>query len=68
MPREQLVPRTVYGWKERFLAGGRGSPEGPVLPNKPSGTKRRLRHSSVSSAKYAVANDVLKKALEGRLE
>ena len=24
-----LVPRTVCGWKEKFLAGGRSSLEGP---------------------------------------
>ena len=24
-----LAPRTAYGWKEKFLAGGRGSLEGP---------------------------------------
>lgn len=24
-----LAPRAVYGWKEKFLAGGRGSLEGP---------------------------------------
>ena len=63
-----LVPRTVYGWKEKFVAGGRSSLEGP------DASKQAKRHAKeVASLKriigeYAVANDALKKALEGRLE
>ena len=63
-----LVPRTVYGWKEKFLAGGRGSLDGP------DASKQAKRHAKeVASLKriigeYAVANDALKKALGGNLE
>ena len=63
-----LVPRTVYGWKEKFLAGGRSSLDGP------DASKQTKRHAKeVASLKrtigeYAVANDALKKALEGNLE
>ena len=60
-----LVPRTVYSWKEKFLAGGRSSLEGPDI------SKQAKRHAKeVASLKriigeYAVANDALKKALGG---
>ena len=63
-----LVPRTVYGWKEKFLTGGRSSLDGP------NASKQVKRHTKeVASLKrligeYAVANDALKKALEGNLE
>ena len=63
-----LIPRTVYGWKEKFLAGGRSSLDGPDV------SKQAKRHAKeVASLKriigeYAVANDALKKALEGNLE
>ena len=63
-----LVPRTVCGWKEKFLAGGRGSLDGP------DASKQAKRHAKeVASLKriigeYAVANDALKKALGGNLE
>ena len=45
-----LAPRTVYGWKEKFLVGGHSSLEGLMLPDVPSGTKRRLSCSRGSSA------------------
>ena len=53
-----LVPWIIYGWKEKFLAGGRISPEDPGTVNA-SGTKKRLRHPI---GEYAVASDVLKSA------
>ena len=63
-----LAPRTVYGWKEKFLVGGRSSLDGP------DASKQAKRHAKeVASLKRiigenAVANDALKKALEGKLE
>ena len=63
-----LVPRTVYGWKTKFLAGGRSSLEGP------DASKQAKRHAKeIASLKrligeYAVANDALKKAQGGNLE
>ena len=63
-----LVPRTVYGWKEKFLVGGRSSLDGPDV------SKQAKRHAKeVASLKriigeYAVAINALKKALEGNLE
>ena len=62
-----LVPRTVYAWKEKFLAGGRSSLDSPNT------TKQARQHKETASLKriigeYAVANDALKKALEGGLE
>ena len=40
-----LVPRTVYGWKEKFLTGGRSSLEALTYLNKPSYTPKRSHRS-----------------------
>ena len=63
--QHNLVPRTIYTWKEKFLAGGRSSFEGA------DASKREQRHNKdVSDFKriigeYAVANDALKKRWMG---
>ena len=66
--QHNLLPRTVYSWKEKFVAGGRISLDG-------SGTVRQARRhkKEVESLKrlvgeYAVANAALKKTLEGEAE
>lgn len=54
--------------KERFLASGHGSLEGPIASKQ---TKRRKKEIALLKriiGEYAVANTALKKALEGRLE
>ncbi|MDE0265898.1 MAG: transposase [Thaumarchaeota archaeon] len=66
--QHNLVPRTIYNWKERFLEGGRSSPEGSN-----AGRRERLHGREVSDLKriigeYAVANAALKKTLEGGRE
>ena len=63
-----LVPRTVYGWKEKFLAGGRGSLEGPDASKQIKRHKKEIASLKRIIGEYAVANDALKKALEGGLE
>ena len=60
-----LVPRTVCDWKEKFLAGGRSSPDGLGVFK-----QARLHAIEVASPKriideYAVANDALKKRSVG---
>ena len=63
-----LVPRTIYGWKEKFLAGGRSSFEGPSAAKQTKRHQKEIATLKRIIGEYAVANDVLKKALEGRLE
>ena len=63
-----LAPRTVYDWKEKFLAGGRGSLEGPDHSKQTKRHKKEIASLKRIIGEYAVANDALKKALEGGLE
>ena len=63
-----LVPRTVYGWKEKFLAGGRGSLEGSDASKQAKRHKKEIASLKRIIGEYAVVNDALKKALEGGLE
>lgn len=63
-----LVPRPVYEWTEKFLAGWRSSLNGPDV------SKQVKQHAKVVVllkriiGEYAVANYALKKDLEGSLE
>ena len=63
-----LVPRTVYGWKEKFLAGGRSSLDGPDTSKQAQRHKKEITSLKRIIGEYAVANDALKKALEGGRE
>ena len=63
-----LVPRTVYGWKEKFLAGGRNSLDGPDASKQVKRHKQETASLKRIIGEYAVANDALKKALEGERE
>lgn len=63
-----LVPRTVYGWKEQFLDGGRSSFEGSNASKQTKIHKKEIASLKRIIGEYAVANDALKKALEGELE
>ena len=63
-----LEPRTVYGWKEKFLAGGQSSLDGPDASKQSKRYKKEIASLKRIIGKYAVANDALKKAPEGRLE
>ncbi len=59
-----LVSRTVYVWKEKFLAGGRSSLDGPDASKQVKRRKEEVASLKRIIGEYAVANDVLKKALE----
>ena len=63
-----LVPRTVYGWKEKLLAGGRSSLDGPDASKQSKRHKKEIASLKRIIGEYAVANDALKKALEGGRE
>ena len=63
-----LVPRTVYGWKEKFLDGGRSSFEGSNASKQAKTHKKEIASLKRIIGEYAVVNDALKKALEGELE
>ena len=60
-----LVLRTVYGWKEKFLVGGRISLDGPDASKQAKRHKKEIASLKRIIGEYAVANDALKKALEG---
>ena len=63
-----LALRTVYGWKEKFFAGGRGSLEGPDASKQTKRHKKEIASLKRIIGEYAVANDALKKALESGRE
>ena len=63
-----LVPRTVYGWKEKFLTGGRSSLDGSDASKQVRRYKKEITSLKRIIGEYAVANDALKKALEGGRE
>ena len=56
-----LVPRTVYGWKEKFLAGGRSSLDGPNVSKQVRWHKKEITSLKRIIGEYAVANNALKK-------
>ncbi len=60
-----LVPRTVYMWKERFLTGGRSSLGGSDAARQAKQHKREVESLKRIIGEYAVANEALKKTLEG---
>ena len=62
------APRTVYGWKEKFLADGRSSLDGPDASKQVKLHKKATASLKRIIGEYAVANDALKKALEGERE
>lgn len=66
--QHNLAPRTVYQWKEKFLAGGRGSLDGSDLASRTRNHRKELARLKRIIGEYAVANDALKKALEGDRE
>ena len=63
-----LVPRTVYGWKEKFLAGGQSLLDGPGVFKQITRHKKDIALLKRIIGEYAVANDALKKELEGGRE
>ena len=64
--RHNLVPRTVCLWKEEFLAGGRSSFDGSDAARQAKQHKREVDPLKRIIGEYAVANEALKKTLEGR--
>lgn len=56
-----LVPRTVYGWKKKFLSGGRSSLD---VSKQVSRHKEEIASLKRILGEYAVANDALKKAMD----
>ena len=66
--QHNLAPRTVYGWKERFLEGGRGSLEGSDAASKAKRHRKEVASLKRIIGEYAVANEALKKTLEGDTE
>ena len=61
MPPAQLGPRTAYGWKERFLAVGHDSLEGPSTATQAMRHKKEVASLKKIIGEYAVANEALKK-------
>ena len=60
------VPRTVYGWKEKFLADGHSSLEGPDASKQAQRHKKEITSLKSIIGEYSVANDALKKSAGGR--
>ena len=50
-----LVPRTVYGWKEKFLAGGRSSIDGLDASKQVRRHKKEIASPKRIIGEYAVA-------------
>lgn len=63
--QHDLAPRTVYGWKERFLVAGRGAFDGSDAASRARHHKREVAALKRIIGEYAVAIDALKKTLEG---
>ncbi len=61
-----LVPRTVYGWKEKFLADGHSSLEGPDASKQVQRHKKEITPLKSINGECAVANDALKKSAGGQ--
>ena len=55
------VPRTVYGWKEKFLVGGHSSLEGPDASKQAQRHKKEITPLKSINGEYSVANNALKK-------
>ena len=66
--QHNLAPRTIYSWKERFMDAGRGSLEGPNASARTKQHKKEVASLKRIIGEYAVANDALKKTLEGDKE
>ena len=60
-----LAPRTIHGWREKFLAGGRSSLDGPGASDQVQLHKKEITSLRRTIGEYAAANDALKKALDG---
>ena len=56
-----LVPRTVYLWKEGFLIGERSSLDGSDAARQAKRNKREVESLKRIIGEYAVANEALKK-------
>ncbi len=63
--QHNLVPRTVYLWREKFLAGGRSSLDGSDAARQSKRHKREVESLKRIIGGYVVANEALKKTLEG---
>lgn len=59
------VSRTVYLWKEKFLAGGRSSLDGSDAARQAKRHRREVESLKRIIGEYAVVNEALKKTLEG---
>ncbi len=66
--QHNLAPRTLYNWKERFLAGGRGSLEGSDAAALARSHRRGASSLKRIIGECAVANEALKKTLGGERE
>ena len=66
--QHNLAPRTVYGWKDRFLAAGRGAFDGSDAVSRVKRHKQEVASLKRIIGEYAVANEALKKTLEGDRE
>lgn len=61
-----LAPRAVYGWKEKFPAGGQSSLDGPDALKQAKRHEREIAPPRRIIGECAVANDALKKSAGGR--
>lgn len=66
--QNNLAPRTIYNWKEKFVAAGRDSFDGSDSAAKARNHKKEVSQLKRIIGEYAVANDALKKTLEGSRE
>jgi transposase-like protein len=62
-----VVPNTFYEWKEKFLAGGKLALSAGLKKNDPSAElESENERLKTLIGELTIANDALKKAMEGR--
>ena len=66
--QHNLAPRTLYAWKEKFMDAGRSSLESTNASARAKRHKKEVASLKRIIGEYAVANDALKKTLEGNRE
>ena len=66
--QHNLQPRTVYTWKEKFLDASKSSFDGSNMSLLAKRHKKEISFLKRIIGEYAVANDALKKTLEGNKE
>ena len=66
--QNNIAPRTIYTWREKFLAGGRTSLDGSDAVIQARRHRKEVESLKRIIGEYAVANAALKKTLEGEAE